>query len=178
MKIRGIDVTGEAGQELMRMVHEAMGFCAHVWGERNEGGYYPCTKCDEQAVILFTAFGLPKGMPKYLNSLDAYKKIWEKIQAYHAITGEKYNTALCEIAISLHRPIWDLYPHHHLEALASVLRVECEECGGSGEKHCKTCLHSSTDYTCSGGIGDCLCKPCQGEGTRTILDIWEARYGK
>jgi hypothetical protein len=58
-------------------------------------------------------------------------------------------------------------PHHHLEALASVLEVECgNDCIGGKIDECD--LQGYTTIPCS----------CKGTGKQTILQQWEADNGQ
>ena len=109
-----------------------------------------------------------------LISLDALRPVWEKIGAKLLLVTDALLKLRTPLAMRDKAGYWKLIsgelclltfsqPHHHVEALARTLEVDCGECGGTGKekKHDACCQHLNYCPTCSG-----TCK-------RPILSIWE-----
>jgi len=140
MKISNTEVYTDAptpeGERLMELVHEAafgngQSCVWHKW-EQTVRHIYECQVCGN----IRQTKGTPPSNPAYLTSLDAYRPIWEKM-------GHEYKLKLGEILhvygwAKSNLAMWELKPHHHLEALARTLTVPCV-CQGQVEITCPTC---------------------------------------
>ena len=149
------DVPTKAGIDLMRMVHEGMDMgCWHKHGgtrthkENARIHIAICGKCKGDKLI----------NPSYLTSLDAWRPVWDKMTEEQL---GKYTDTIITIDGRENIFSWQMYPHHHLEALASVLEVEC---------WCKG------DTFPIGGGHMVPCPECKGTGKRKLIDVWKEKH--
>jgi len=169
MKISNTEVYTDAptpeGERLMELVHEAAGM--GCWHGRLDD---VCPVCSCKQCIYkpgdyrcVDAEHCPK--PAYLTSLDVLRPIWNKMLVSD---GAKAATHLADIMGKGWLNIIMAQPHHHLEALARTLTVECpdDDCE-DGEIHYDDPM---SDY---GGTTPTTCPTCSGTGQITVLDAWE-----
>jgi hypothetical protein len=172
IKIEGIVVFDNsptpAGEDLMRMVHEGMDMgCWHKWKKYIDtrqaiGEWSICEYCG-------VVFGIDRTNPSYLTSLDDWRKVWDKVDTMSKDFHIDYSDSLFTVRrMSLPYAVfpWQTHPHHHLQALASVLTVECEAINNG--------------IPCDGGelhkMAGLPCPSCSGKGTRTVLEVWRDKW--
>jgi hypothetical protein len=199
IKIEGIVVFDNsptpAGEDLMRMCHEGMDMgCWHEWlpvivDPTVKEPELPCKHCNARRKWEFT-WTFDAGNPSYLTSLDAWLAVWEKMRDGQARQNREYGNALCAVydkCDDIRGFIWESHPHHHLQALASVLTVECKQiphsvyCCPQKEidwmNQCRCCDDDNPHVACT-----CTDKPikqcedCHGKGTRTVLEVWRDKW--
>jgi hypothetical protein len=176
IQIEGIDALDgstptEQGVDLMRMIHEGMDMgCWHLWGREPRDGtpwhnHWCCKNCESLEQSFMQNPHEWRDNPSYLTSLDALRPLWDKMsgeqwgkfqnELHRVISNELNNTVVIE-------PIRIPHPHHHVEALARCIEVECPECDGGGQVLNE--LESASG-----------CPSCSGTGKRTIISIWKEK---
>jgi hypothetical protein len=149
----------EAGVDLMRRVHEAMGFtsCYHEWEkviEKLEDVFniyveWNCKYCDavitnkDQRMIADTD-------PPYLTSLDAIHEL--ELALSKSLLTDYLDTVARRDSYSIL-----MEAHEKLEDIASIIDVECENV-----------LVIDEDAP--------SCVKCNGTGKRKLLDVWEEQW--
>lgn len=172
----------EAGEDLMRRVHEAAGMgcwhkniTRHAYGKGLlkkyvEGGW--SARCNDCGQWGHTDNNDDIPNPAYLTSLDAYRLIWENLDpALKEGYQYKLNTFIYDGPVKWE---WEAQPHHHLEALARTLTVECPEID------CVNGIQFNHEAIDPPGMGKHInnCPTCNGKGVITVLQAWEGEWKK
>jgi hypothetical protein len=181
----------EAGTDLCAQVYEAIkGKCWHKWkynkwveheGTINNAVYcFVCEKC--QATFRKDLLSSLPSNPDLLRDLNAVhelemalkEKWWDYVDALmNILTGDSLykkpisGSIICAVLAKA---------HHKLEALATVLDVECGECGGSGVDENTPCSSCPPDAISCEFCRETSCPTCSGTGRVKIIDQWAEKW--
>lgn len=133
--------------------------------------------------VFDTVIHIPKSEAgKYFISLDAYRDIWGKLShrqqfSYAQVLSQltdNYDCDTCEeqLCVAEVEPCIQAdtlfaEPHHHLEALARILQMNCPECNGHGRLPITPRGELPSDH-------DRDCPHCE-KGKVTVLDAWRIK---
>ena len=161
------------------LVYEALtGECWHKYNRSWDGDQWfispneLCSKCGTRYYVWKgknpTVLDRRNHNPDLVNSLDAWRLLWERMEyrnyieklmdilggefIYHDTSFARYNVVLVWsqfFALATAQPI------HHLEAALRAIEVECPLCKGTKKVTCADICGLDDNEKCGGSAGDC-----------------------